>query len=75
MKRVRNRLRKLNSTHGLGGKGKLTNKFIDKLQNYYGIAKRRNVGELKTMKQAISGALFHWSSNPDPPMHNECLPE
>lgn len=37
-KRVRIRLRKLKSTQkGLGGKGKLTDNFIDKLQNY-GIA-------------------------------------
>ncbi|GFU14070.1 uncharacterized protein TNCV_2536211 [Trichonephila clavipes] len=44
-KRVGSRLRKLKkNTKGLGGKGKLTDKFIDKLQNYYGIAIRRNVG-------------------------------
>ncbi|GFW10683.1 uncharacterized protein TNCV_4918021 [Trichonephila clavipes] len=43
-KRVGSRLRKLKkNTKGLGGKGKSTDKFIDKLQNYYGIAIRSNV--------------------------------
>ncbi|GFU50554.1 uncharacterized protein TNCV_4884171 [Trichonephila clavipes] len=43
--RVGSRLRKLKkNTKGLGGKGKLTDKFIDKLQNYYGIAIHSNVG-------------------------------
>ncbi|GFV20788.1 uncharacterized protein TNCV_2815371 [Trichonephila clavipes] len=37
-KRVGSHLRKLKkSVKGLGGKGKLTDNFIDKLQNYYGI--------------------------------------
>ncbi|GFV34504.1 uncharacterized protein TNCV_2028741 [Trichonephila clavipes] len=42
-KRVGSRLRKLKKNpKGLGGKGKLTDKFIDKLQNYSGIAIRSN---------------------------------
>ena len=43
-KRVGTRLRKLKkSVKGLGGKGRLTDSTIDKLQNYYGIALRSNV--------------------------------
>ncbi|GFX58660.1 CCHC-type domain-containing protein [Trichonephila clavipes] len=43
-KRVGSRLRKLKlKQKGLGGRGKLTDSFIDKLQNYYGIAIRSNV--------------------------------
>ncbi|GFV76979.1 uncharacterized protein TNCV_690491 [Trichonephila clavipes] len=42
-KRVGSRLRKLKlKQKGLGGRGKLTDSFIDKLQNYYGIAIRSN---------------------------------
>ena len=37
-------LRKLKKENpGLGGKGKLTDAMIDKMQNYYGIAIRANV--------------------------------
>ncbi|GBM59478.1 hypothetical protein AVEN_131048-1 [Araneus ventricosus] len=43
-KRVGTRLRKLKTSNkALGGKGKLTDTFINKLQNYYGIAIRDNV--------------------------------
>ena len=51
-KRVGNRLRKLKKeVKGLGGKGRLTDSIIDKLQNYYGIAIRKNT------QQAISGRI------------------
>ncbi|GFU26549.1 uncharacterized protein TNCV_1836871 [Trichonephila clavipes] len=47
-KRVGSRLRKLKrNTKELGGKGKLTDKLIDKLKNYYKYAVRSNVGCLK----------------------------
>ncbi|GFW05000.1 uncharacterized protein TNCV_597941 [Trichonephila clavipes] len=52
-KRVDSRLRKLKTkTKGLSGKGKLTDNFIDRLQNYYGIAVRSNVavGDLNLSK-------------------------
>ncbi|GFU03036.1 uncharacterized protein TNCV_2457341 [Trichonephila clavipes] len=43
--RVGARLRKLKSKNkNLSGKSKLTDSFIDRLQNYYGIAVRSNVG-------------------------------
>ena len=47
----------------LGGRGKLTNKLIDKLQNYYGIAVKSNVGNLQGMKKAINASLFHVASS------------
>ncbi|GFX59088.1 transposable element Tcb2 transposase [Trichonephila clavipes] len=51
-KRVGSRLRKLKTkTKELPGKGKLTDNFIDRLQNYYGIAVRSNVGNLTAMQQ------------------------
>ncbi|GFT10648.1 uncharacterized protein TNCV_1943721 [Trichonephila clavipes] len=57
-KRVGSRLRKLKkNTKGVGGKGKLTDKFIDKLQNYYGIAIRSNVGCLEKMQSAVIAAF------------------
>ncbi|GFU18849.1 uncharacterized protein TNCV_1085861 [Trichonephila clavipes] len=43
-KRVGSKLRILKTKEkGLGGKGKLSDSFIDKIQNYYGIAIRSNI--------------------------------
>ncbi|GFW73499.1 uncharacterized protein TNCV_2801631 [Trichonephila clavipes] len=71
-KRVGSRLRKLKNTKGLGGKGKLTDKFIDKLQNYYGIPIRSNVGYLEKMQSAVIAAFFHCCSSNQNPMHGQC---
>ncbi|GFS54327.1 uncharacterized protein TNCV_4808431 [Trichonephila clavipes] len=50
-KRVGSRLRKLKlKQKGEGGRGKLTNNFINKLQNYYGIAIRLNVNNIEKCK-------------------------
>lgn len=53
-KRLGTALRKMKKEKkGFGGKGKLTDAMIDKLQNYYGIAIRNNSGNLTAMKKAI----------------------
>ena len=56
----------------LGGRGKLTNNMIDRLQNYYGIAVRQNVGDLAGMKKAILATLFHVSSSSKNNWHDHC---
>jgi len=72
-KRVGSRLRKLkNTTKGLSGKGKLTDAFINRLQNYYGIVIRSNVGNLPKMQQNVIAALFHCASNSKKSMHGQC---
>ncbi|GFX46462.1 uncharacterized protein TNCV_4549011 [Trichonephila clavipes] len=49
-KRVGARLRKLKlKNKNLSGKGKLPDSFIDRLQKYYGIAVRSNVGNLSSI--------------------------
>ena len=58
--RLRNLKKKVK---GLGGKGKLTNATIDRLQNYYGIAIRQNVGNLEGMTKAVHATLFHVASS------------
>ena len=58
----------------LGGKGKLTNKTIDTLQNYYGIAVRTNVGNLKGMQNNICAALFHVASSKTENYHSAYCP-
>ena len=72
-KRVRTALRKLKKENkGIGGKGKLTDSLIDKLQNYYGIAIRSNCGDLNGMKSAIYASLFHCVSSEKRNLHNPC---
>lgn len=72
-KRVGSRLRKLKTTtKGLSGRGKLTDAFIDRLQNYYGIAIRSNVGNLAEMQKNVIAALFHCASSANKPMHGQC---
>ncbi|GBN67941.1 hypothetical protein AVEN_22629-1 [Araneus ventricosus] len=72
-KRVGSRLRKLKKkTKGLGGKCKFTDKFIDKLQNYYGIAIRSNAGSIEKMQSAVIAAFFHCCSSNRNLMHGQC---
>jgi hypothetical protein len=74
-KRVGTALRKVKKeTKGLGGKGKLTNAYamIDRLQNYYGIAVRSNIGNKKNMKKSIHAALFHCASSKENNYHVHC---
>jgi len=80
-KRVGARLRNLKKVTGnkklldgktLGGKGNLTLKEIDKLQVYYGLAVRRNVGNVAKMKQDISAILRHRLSTDENPNHSLC---
>ena len=53
-KRVGNRIRKKKKlVRGLGGKGKLTENMIDRLQNYYGIAIRSNKGNIEGVHPCI----------------------
>lgn len=72
-KRVGTALRKLKKEKkGMGGKGKLTDRMIDRLQNYYGIAIRSNVGNLSEMKKAIYASLMHCASSKDRNLHCYC---
>jgi hypothetical protein len=57
----------------LGGRGKLTDKAITKMQSYYGKAIRdhadKSVGE---MAKACMSGLKHVTSNDDRPRHEDC---
>ena len=72
-KRVGTNLRNMKKANkGIGGKGKLTNAKIDKLQNYYGIAIRSNSGDLTAMKAAVHASLFHCASSERRNLHMHC---
>ena len=72
-KRVGSRLRNLKKNNkGLGGKGKLTNASIDRLQNYYGMSIRQNTNNLEAMQKAIHASLFHVASSSTNIWHDHC---
>ena len=74
-KRMGTRLRGCKKkTKGLGGKGKLTAKMIDKLTIYYGLAIRRNCNSVDEMKKAIWAIYDHYSSTDEQPKHRKCPP-
>ena len=69
-KRVGTRLRKFKKENGqnvlsdgkkLGGVGRLTEKWINKLQNYYGLAIRQNTNNLLNIRKAVGAVLYHSS--------------
>nr|XP_047137499.1 uncharacterized protein LOC124814004 [Hydra vulgaris] len=72
-KRVGTRLRKLKkNVKGLGGRGRLTNAVIDRLQNFFGVAIRSNTNDLNKMKQAVLASLFHVASSKENNYHIYC---
>ena len=56
----------------LCGKGRLTFNEVDKLQLYYGLAIRRNFGNLDAMTKRYSAILRHRLSSDEMPNHSEC---
>ena len=49
----------------MGGRGRLTDATIDRLQIYAGVAFQQNVGDLKSMKSSFLDSLFHVASSKD----------
>ena len=56
----------------IGGAGRLTDKVIDSLQNYYGDAIRRNKGDVQAMMKAVQASLLHSNSTNVRPRHHLC---
>lgn len=74
-KRMSPRLRKLKKEQkGLGGKGKLTDKLINQLTVYYGLAIQRCSRSKDEMKKAIWATFKHKSSTDENPQHENCPP-
>ena len=78
-KRMGTRLRKLKSSgikcsdgKSVGGKGRLTDRLIDKLTVYYGNAIRESKNSLSEMRKAIWAIYFHTRSSDTEPLHNFC---
>lgn len=80
-KRLGSRLRKLKKDFRgqklgdgktISGKGRLTDKEIDNLQCYYGMAIRRNANKLEEMRQDVWATFFHKVSTDEEPQHALC---
>ena len=57
----------------LSGKGKLTDKVINSMQNYFGQAIRSNKGNLYQMEKAVGAILWHsTASNDEEYRHRFC---
>ena len=56
---------------------KLTHKFINKLQNCYGIAIRQNcpTGDVNVMRKAVGAVLYHYSEANDPASQHQFCPQ
>jgi hypothetical protein len=63
---------KLHDSKPLGGKGCFTQSETDKLQNYYGLAIRRNVNNLEAMKRAVWAVFLHKLSTNEKPQRGFC---
>ena len=57
--------KKLADGKGVSGKGRLTDKAVNTLQNYYGMATRQNMGDLQGMRKAVGAVLYHCSDITD----------
>lgn len=74
-KRMGARLRKAKKDNkGIGGKGagKLTDKVINELSLYYGLAIRRHPECVQSMKNEIWTTFYHKSSTNEKPQHKNC---
>ena len=77
LRKLRNekKLEKLSDGKKISGKGRLTDKIINKMQNYYGMVIRPNPGRLFDMKKGIGAVLWHCSDITDPEARHQFCPK
>ena len=82
--RLGTRLRKLRQNYkgkkladgkGIMGKGRLTDKCINTLQNYFGMAIRQNTSSVYLMKKSIGAVLYHCSDILDENIRHQFCPK
>ena len=57
------------------GKGRLTEKIINLLRNYYGMAFRQNTKVVAEMRKGIHAVLYHCSESSSEEMHHLYCPK
>ena len=67
--------KKLADGKTLEGKGRLSDKAIDKMQTQYGSAIRANKNNLVKMRENVWGVWFHKASTDEKPLHHFCTPK
>ena len=74
LRRLKNKMKGIKLADGkvLGGKGRLTDVEIDKLQNYYGLAIRRNAEDVEKMCKEVWAIYYHKVSTNEDPHHGLC---
>lgn len=71
--KILNAKKKLSDNKPLGGRGRLTDVAVDKIQTFYGLAIRRNTnGTLEAMKRDVWATYFHLSSSNSKLSHGLC---
>ena len=65
---------KLSDGKSLEDRGRLTDKQIDKIQNQYGNAIRRNKNNIVKIREQVWAVYFHKLSFDAKPLHNLCSP-
>ena len=74
--RLRNKIKEYKGTKTpLSGKGKLTDKVINSMQNYYGMAIRQNSGNLFEMKKSVGAILWHCTDLNDSAIRHQFCPK
>ena len=76
-KRISARLRRIKKDNkGIGGKGpgKLTDKLINELSLYYGLAIRQNSESVNDMRNKVWATYYHKSSTDENSQHQYCSP-
>ncbi|KAJ4436588.1 hypothetical protein ANN_16621 [Periplaneta americana] len=63
---------KLDDGKTLAGAGRLTNTEIDLFQTYYGLAIRKNTGNVEEMRKSVWATYFHKISTNEKPYHQLC---
>ncbi|XP_076673205.1 uncharacterized protein LOC143371648 [Andrena cerasifolii] len=71
-KRMGSRLRSVEKSAKLGGRGKLTEVLTKKLTKYYGLAIRRNHESVEEMQKAVMATFYYMISTGENPQHQNC---
>jgi hypothetical protein len=64
--------KKLSDGKPITGRGSLTDAEVNLLQQYYGLAIRRNQGNLEEIRKAVWATFFHKASIYSSPHHELC---
>ena len=75
LRNVKSQGKKLSDSKDIdGGKGRLTNKEMNTLQNHYGMTIHQNIHNLYAMRKAVAAVLHHSTKNDDMDKRHQYCP-